>query len=202
MRITINGKLSKGVTPKDVALFIISELTTSGATGYFVEYAGNVFEEMSMEGRMTVCNLSIEMGARGGMIAPDHKTFEYIKNREFSPKGKDWTKAMNYWSTLKSDKDALFDKELLFDGDKIQPMITYGTNPGMGISISNGIPNAENQEGGVKTFRKSLQYMNYNEGESMLGKKIDFVFLGSCTNGRIEDFRAFTELVKGKKESS
>ena len=201
MRITINGKLSKGVTPKDVALFIISELTTSGATGYFVEYAGNVFEEMSMEGRMTVCNLSIEMGARGGMIAPDHKTFEYIKNREFSPKGKDWTKAMNYWSTLKSDKDALFDKELLFDGDKIQPMITYGTNPGMGISISNGIPNAENQEGGVKTFRKSLQYMNYNEGESMLGKKIDFVFLGSCTNGRIEDFRAFTEIVKGKKKA-
>ena len=150
---------------------------------------------------MTVCNLSIEMGARGGMIAPDHKTFEYIKNREFSPKGKDWTKAMNYWSTLKSDKDALFDKELLFDGDKIQPMITYGTNPGMGISISNGIPNAENQEGGVKTFRKSLQYMNYNEGESMLGKKIDFVFLGSCTNGRIEDFRAFTEIVKGKKKA-
>ena len=201
MRITINGKLSKGVTPKDVALFIISELTTSGATGYFVEYAGNVFEEMSMEGRMTVCNLSIEMGARGGMIAPDHKTFEYIKNKEFSPKGKDWIKAMNYWSTLKSDKDALFDKELLFDGDKIQPMITYGTNPGMGISISNGIPNAENQEGGIKTFRKSLQYMNYNEGESMLGKKIDFVFLGSCTNGRIEDFRAFTELVKGKKKA-
>ena len=202
MRITIDGKLSKGVTPKDVALFIISKLTTSGATGYFVEYAGNVFTEMSMEGRMTVCNLSIEMGARGGMIAPDQKTFEYIKDREFTPKGDDWSKAMKYWSTLKSDEDALFDKELVFDGNKIQPMITYGTNPGMGMSISNGIPNAESQDGGIKTYLKSLEYMNYNEGESMLGKKIDFVFLGSCTNGRIEDFRAFTEIVKGKKKAA
>ena len=202
MRITIDGKLSKGVTPKDVALFIISKLTTSGATGYFVEYAGNVFSEMSMEGRMTVCNLSIEMGARGGMIAPDQKTFEYIKDREFTPKGDDWSKAMKYWSTLKSDEDALFDKELVFDGNKIQPMITYGTNPGMGMSISNGIPSAESQDGGIKTYLKSLEYMNYNEGESMLGKKIDFVFLGSCTNGRIEDFRAFTEIVKGKKKAA
>ena len=201
MRITIDGELSKGVTPKDVALFIISKLTTSGATCYFVEYAGNVFNEMSMEGRMTVCNLSIEMGARGGMIAPDQKTFEYIKNREFTPKGNNWTKAMKYWSTLKSDEDAFFDKELVFDGNKIQPMITYGTNPGMGMSISNGIPNAKSQEGEVKTYLKSLRYMNYNEGESMLGKKIDFVFLGSCTNGRIEDFRAFTGIVKGKKKA-
>ena len=201
MRITIDGELSKGVTPKDVALFIISKLTTSGATGYFVEYAGNVFNEMSMEGRMTVCNLSIEMGARGGMIAPDQKTFEYIKNREFTPKGNNWTKAMKYWSTLKSDEDAFFGKELVFDGNKIQPMITYGTNPGMGMSISNGIPNAKSQEGEVKTYLKSLRYMNYNEGESMLGKKIDFVFLGSCTNGRIEDFRAFTGIVKGKKKA-
>ena len=202
MRITIDGKLSKGVTPKDVALFIISRLTTSGATGYFVEYAGNVFTEMSMEGRMTVCNLSIEMGARGGMIAPVKKTFEYIKNREFTPKGDNWNKAMEYWSTLKSDENAFFDKELVFDGNKIQPMITYGTNPGMGMSISNGIPKAESQEGGVKTYLKSLEYMNYNEGESMLGKKIDFVFLGRCTNGRIEDFRAFTEIVKGKKKAN
>ena len=160
MRITIDGKLSKGVTPKDVALFIISKLTTSGATGYFVEYAGNVFTEMSMEGRMTVCNLSIEMGARGGMIAPDQKTFEYIKDREFTPKGDDWSKAMKYWSTLKSDEDALFDKELVFDGNKIQPMITYGTNPGMGMSISNGIPNAESQDGGIKTYLKSLSLIH------------------------------------------
>ena len=201
MRININGKLSKGVTPKDVALFIIFKLTTSGATGYFVEYAGTIFSEMSIEGRMTVCNLSIEMGARGGMIAPDEKTFNYIRDREFTPNGKSWTKAMKYWSTLKSDKDAIFDKELVFDGNKIQPMITYGTNPGMGMSISSGIPKAENQEGGVKTYLKSLDYMNYNEGESMIGKKIDFVFLGSCTNGRIEDFRAFTDLVKGKKKA-
>ena len=201
MRITINGKLSKGVTPKDVALFIISKLSTSGATGYFVEYAGNIFTEMSMEGRMTVCNLSIEMGARGGMIAPDEKTFEYIRNREFSPKGNNWNKAMKYWSTLKSDKNAFFDKEIVFDGNIIQPMITYGTNPGMGMSISNGIPSAKSQEAGVKTYLKSLNYMNYKEGESMLGKKIDFVFLGSCTNGRIEDFRAFTDLVKGKKKA-
>tara|TARA_B100000780_G_scaffold277097_1_gene247047 strand:+ start:1585 stop:2979 length:1395 start_codon:yes stop_codon:yes gene_type:complete len=201
MRITINGKLSKGVTPKDVALFIISKLSTSGATGYFVEYAGNIFTEMSMEGRMTVCNLSIEMGARGGMIAPDEKTFEYIRNREFSPKGNNWNKAMKYWSTLKSDKNAFFDKEIVFDGNIIQPMITYGTNPGMGMSISNGIPSAKSQEGSVKTYLKSLNYMNYNEGERMLGKKIDFVFLGSCTNGRIEDFRAFTDLVKGKKKA-
>ena len=201
MRININGKLNKGVTPKDVALFIISKLTTSGATGYFVEYSGNVFKEMSMEGRMTVCNLSIEMGARGGMIAPDKKTFDYLKNREYSPKGESWKKAMRYWLKLKSDKNAIFDKELDFDGNTIEPMITYGTNPGMGMSISNGIPKTINQNSEAKTYNKSLEYMNFNEGESMLGKKIDFVFLGSCTNGRIEDFRAFTEIVKGKKKS-
>ena len=189
MRITVDGKLSKGVTSKDVALFIISKLSTSGATGYFVEYAGEVFTEMSIEGRMTVCNLSIEMGARGGMIAPDKKTFDYIKNREFTPKGKEWDKAMVYWSNLNTDENAVFDKELIFDGNSIQPMITYGTNPGMGISISKEIPKAENQDAGINTYKKSLDYMNYSEGESMIGKKIDFVFLGSCTNGRIEDFR-------------
>jgi len=202
MRITIDGKLSKGVTSKDVALFIISKLSTSGATGYFVEYAGEVFTEMSIEGRMTVCNLSIEMGARGGMIAPDKKTFDYIKNREFTPKGKDWDKAMVYWSNLNTDENAVFDKELIFDGNSIQPMITYGTNPGMGISISKEIPKAENQDAGINTYKKSLDYMNYSEGESMIGKKIDFVFLGSCTNGRIEDFREFAKIVKGRKKAS
>ena len=201
MRININGKLNKGVTAKDVALFIISKLTTSGATGYFVEYSGNVFKEMSMEGRMTVCNLSIEMGARGGMIEPDKKTFDYLKNREYSPKGENWKKAMRYWLKLRSDKNAIFDKELDFDGNTIEPMITYGTNPGIGMSISNGIPKTINQNSEAKTYNKSLEYMNFNEGESMLGKKIDFVFLGSCTNGRIEDFRVFTEIVKGKKKS-
>ena len=201
MRITVDGKLSKGVTPKDVALFIISQLSTSGATGYFVEYAGEVFKSFSMEGRMTVCNLSIEMGARGGIIAPDEKTFEYIKDREFTPKGKAWDKAMNYWSTLETDSDATFDKEYIFEGSTIEPMITYGTNPGMGMGISGGIPKAESLDGGVATYKKSLDYMGYKEGDSMIGKKIDFVFLGSCTNGRIEDFRAFTEIIEGRKKA-
>ncbi len=201
MRITIEGTLNHGVTPKDVALFIISKLTTSGATGYFVEYAGEVFRSLSMEGRMTVCNLSIEMGARGGMIAPDEKTFEYIKGREFTPEGAAWDKAMDYWETLHSDEGAVFDKEYVFDGSEIDPMITFGTNPGMGISITKAIPKAEELEGGASTYAKSLAYMGYNEGESMIGKPIDYVFIGSCTNGRIEDFRAFAGVVKGHKRA-
>ena len=201
MRITVDGKLSKGVTPKDVALFIISQLSTSGATGYFVEYAGQVFKSLSMEGRMTVCNLSIEMGARGGIIAPDEKTFKYIKDREFTPKEEAWDKAMNYWSTLETDSDATFDKEYFFEGNTIEPMITYGTNPGMGMGINGNIPTAESLDGGLATYKKSLDYMGYKEGDSMIGKKIDFVFLGSCTNGRIEDFRAFTEIIKGRKKA-
>ena len=201
MRITVNGSLSKGVTPKDVALFIISKLSTSGATGYFVEYAGDVFKSLSMEGRMTVCNLSIEMGARGGIIAPDEKTFDYIKDREFTPKGAAWDKAMAYWDTLKTDADATFDKEYTFEGSTIEPMITYGTNPGMGMGIAEGIPTADSVDGGVSTYKKSLDYMGYKEGDSMLGKKIDFVFLGSCTNGRIEDFRAFTEIIEGRQKA-
>jgi len=201
MRITINGELQRGVTPKDVALFIISKLSTSGATGHFVEYNGDIFTNMTMEGRMTVCNLSIEMGARGGMIAPDKKTFNYIREREFTPKGSKWDKAMDYWKNLYTDKDAEFDKEFFFDGIEIEPMITYGTNPGMAIGISKEIPIAESIDGGIATYKKSLDYMGYSEGERMIGKKIDFVFLGSCTNGRIEDFRAFTKVVKGKKKS-
>lgn len=201
MRININGALSFGVTPKDVALYIISKLTTSGATGYFVEYAGDVFKNMSMEGRMTVCNLSIEMGARGGMIAPDQKTFDYVKGREFAPKGAAWDRAMAYWETLYSEPNAEFDKELNFDAADIEPMITYGTNPGMGTGISNGIPMANAVEGGAATYQKSLAYMDFNEGEAIKGKPIDFVFLGSCTNGRIEDFRAFASIVKGRKKA-
>ena len=201
MRINIDGALQTGVTPKDVALFIISQLTTSGATGYFVEYAGEVFRNMTMEGRMTVCNLSIEMGARGGMIAPDDKTFEYIKGREFTPKGEDWDKAKKYWDTLKTDEDAVFDKEYHFDGSAIEPMITYGTNPGMGMGISNSIPSAEQVEGGKETYKKSLNYMDFNEGEEMIGKPIDYVFVGSCTNGRIEDFRAFASIVQGRRKA-
>jgi len=199
MRITVDGALQKGVSPKDVALFIISQLSTSGATGYFVEYAGSTFRDMSMEGRMTVCNLSIEMGARGGMIAPDQKTFEYIQGREFTPKGNDWDTAMNYWSTLHTDEGAAFDKEFFFDGSSIEPMITFGTNPGMGIGIQKSIPQAENS--GKATYEKSLNYMGFSQGDEMIGKKIDFVFLGSCTNGRIEDFRAFSEIVKGRKKA-
>jgi len=201
MRISIDGSLNHGVTPKDVALFIISKLTTSGATGYFVEYAGEVFEQLSMEGRMTVCNLSIEMGARGGMIAPDKKTFDYIKGREFTPQGTNWDKAMAYWETLYTDEGATFDKELTFDGTEIDPMITFGTNPGMGMSITKAIPTADSVQGGAATYKKSLDYMGFAEGESMIGKPIDFVFIGSCTNGRIEDFRAFASIVKGNKRA-
>ncbi len=201
MRINVNGQLGKGVTPKDVALYIISQLTTSGATGYFVEYAGDVFENMTMEGRMTVCNLSIEMGARGGMIAPDETTFAYLKDKPLSPKGDAWNEAVAQWKTLKTDADATFDKELTFSASDIEPMITYGTNPGMGMGISKNIPNAEALEGGVATYKKSLDYMGYEENDAMIGKKIDYVFLGSCTNGRIEDFRAFASIVKGRKKA-
>lgn len=201
MRINVNGQLGKGVTPKDVALYIISKLTTSGATGYFVEYAGDVFENMTMEGRMTVCNLSIEMGARGGMIAPDETTFAYLKDKPLSLKGDAWDKAVAHWKTLKTDVGATFDKELTFSASDIEPMITYGTNPGMGMGISKNIPNAEAVEGGVATYKKSLDYMGYEENDQMIGKKIDYVFLGSCTNGRIEDFRAFASIVKGRKKA-
>ena len=201
MRINIVGKLQNAVTPKDIALFMIAKLTTSGATGYFIEYAGNIFKNMTIEGRMTVCNLSIEMGARGGMIAPDQKTFDYIEGRNFTPKGSHWNKAMCYWKTLKTDDDAQFDKEFTFDAKEIEPMITYGTNPGMGIGISKNIPFANSLNGSNKTFKKSLSYMNFNENEPMIGKKIDYVFVGSCTNGRIEDFRDFATVVKGKQKS-
>ena len=201
MRINVDGKLSPNVTPKDVAIYIISELSSSGATGYFVEYAGSVFKNMSMEGRMTVCNLSIEMGARGGMIAPDDKTFDYIEGREYAPKGDEWTKAVNYWKTLKTDKDAIFDKEYNFKADEIEPMITYGTNPGMAIPISKSIPKADKSESKL-SYQKALDYMEFKEGDRMIGKKIDYVFLGSCTNGRIEDFRTFASIIKGRKKSS
>ena len=196
MRITVNGFLQKGVSPKDVALYIISQLTTSGATGYFIEYAGEVFSNMTMEGRMTVCNMSIEMGARGGMIAPDEKTYSYLKNRTFAPRNKDWDNAMKYWTNLSSDKEAQFDKELIFDGFEITPMITFGTNPGMGVGIDETIPNRPSS-----SFQKSMNYMNFKAGEKMLGKKIDYAFLGSCTNGRLEDFEDFAQIVKGNKKS-
>ena len=197
MRITIDGELGKGVTAKDMALYMMSKMTTSGATGYFVEYAGSAVRNLTMEGRLTLCNLSIEMGARGGMVAPDETTFEYIKGREYAPKGEAWEKALAYWKTLKSDDDAIFDKEVRYDAADIQPMITYGTNPGMGMGITQQIPASD----GTASFEKSLNYMGFEAGECLLGKQIDYVFLGACTNGRIEDFRAFASIVKGHRKA-
>lgn len=202
MRITFEGKLKNNVTAKDLALYMISKLTTSGATGYFVEYAGDTISNLSMEERMTLCNLSIEMGARGGLIQPDQTTFNYVNGREFAPKGEEWIQKLNYWKTLKSDKNAIFDKELSFDATKIPPMITYGTNPGMGMGVNDTIPTLDSIETeGRASFQKSLDYMGFKAGEKLIGKPIDYVFLGSCTNGRIEDFRTFANYVKGKKKA-
>lgn len=201
MRITIHGVLQKGVTAKDVALYLMSKLTTSGATGYFVEYAGSTVKAMSMEGRLTLCNLSIEMGARGGLIAPDTTTFNYIKGREFAPKGEDWDKAVEYWKTLKSGPDAVFDKELTFDAADIEPRITYGTNPGMGIGITEEIPLITNPSPQTTGLEKALNYMGFKPGQKLLGTKVDYVFLGACTNGRIEDFRAFASIVAGRQKA-
>ena len=202
MRITVDGELGKGVTAKDVALYMMSKMTTSGATGYFVEYAGSAIRNLTMVGRLTLCNLSIDMGARGGMVAPDEVTFEYIKGRESAPQGEAWDKALAYWKTLKSDDDAVFDKEVRFEAADIEPMITYGTNPGMGMGITQHIPTMEGMsEAAQVSFKKSMEYMGFQPGESLLGKKIDYVFLGACTNGRIEDFRAFASIVKGRKKA-
>lgn len=202
MRISIHGSLNKGVTAKDVALYLMSQLTTSGATGYFVEYSGQAVREMSMEGRLTLCNLSIEMGARGGFVAPDETTFAYIQGKEYAPKGEEWNQALAYWKTLKSGDDAVFDKELEFRASDIEPRITYGTNPGMGIGITEHIPTlSEISDAGKASFQKSLDYMGFHPGEKLLGHPIDYVFLGACTNGRIEDFRAFASLVAGKHKA-
>lgn len=192
MRITVDGHLGPGVTAKDVALYIIARMTTSGATGYFVEYAGEVIRAMTMEERMTLCNLSIEMGARGGMIAPDETTFAYLNGRDFAPKGEDWEKAVAYWRTLKSDDDAVFDREMHFDAADIEPRVTYGTNPGMGIGISECVPDAD---------RHALEYMGFEAGKPIAGTPVDYVFVGSCTNGRYEDFRLFADLVRGCKKA-
>ena len=202
MRISVNGRLGKGVTAKDMALYIISKMTTGGATGYFVEYAGSAVRALSMEGRLTLCNLSIEMGARGGMVAPDETTFAYLKGREYAPKGDAWEKALAYWQTLPTDEGAVFDKEIVFDAADIEPMVTYGTNPGMGMGIDGHIPALESVDvAGRISYQKSLDYMGFQPGEQLVGKKIDYVFLGSCTNGRIEDFRLFANYVKGKRKA-
>lgn len=177
-------------------------MTTSGATGYFVEYAGEAIRSLTMEGRLTLCNLSIEMGARGGMIAPDEVTFEYIKGREYAPQGEEWDKALAYWKTLRSDDDAVFDKEVRYVAEDIQPMITYGTNPGMGMAVTGTIPVTDGMDKmEEESFLKSMKYMGFAPGDAMIGKRVDYVFLGACTNGRIEDFRAFASVVKGRKKA-
>jgi len=196
MRVNVSGKLNQNVSPKDVILYIISKVGTDAGTGYFCEYSGNIFEEMSMEGRMTVCNMSIEMGARGGMIAPDETTFEYVKNRKYAPKDEEFTKKVNYWQTLKTDEDAVFDLEYHFDAEDIQPMVTYGTNPGMGISIFDAVPKAESE-----SENKALNYMGLISGQKISEVPVTYVFIGSCTNARIEDFRSAAQYIKGKRKA-
>ena len=202
MRINVEGELKAGVCSKDIILYIISKLGTGGGTGYFVEFAGSAIRSLSMEARMTICNMSIEMGARGGMIAPDETTFEYFRGREFAPQGEAWDKAVKEWSNLRSGDDAVFDKEVTFRAEDIEPMITYGTNPGMGIAVNCKIPSSEGMDSASKvSYAKALDYMGFAEGESMAGKSIDYVFVGSCTNGRIEDLRAFANFVKGRRKA-
>jgi 3-isopropylmalate/(R)-2-methylmalate dehydratase large subunit len=202
MRITVDGTLQRGVTAKDVALYVIAKMTTSGATGYFVEYAGEVVRNMSMEARMTLCNLSIEMGARGGMVAPDDTTFAYIKGRPFAPAGAKWDEAVAYWRTLPSDADAYFDAEVHFDAADIEPRVTYGTNPGMGIGITEAVPINPGKNDAERTgYAKAIGYMGFSEGKKLIGTPVDYVFVGSCTNGRFEDFRLFADLVKGKHKA-
>lgn len=202
MRINVEGKLNKGVVSKDIVLYILAKITASGATGYAVEFAGSAIRSLSMEARMTICNMSIEMGGRCGLIAPDETTFNYMKGRLFAPANKQWEKKMIEWSTLYSDADARFDKEIYIKAEDIEPMITYGTNPGMGIGVTGSIPaEAEMEENERPSFVKSLQYMGLQPGANIKGKKVDYVFIGSCTNSRIEDLRMVASFVKGKKKA-
>ena len=202
LRINIEGKLGPNVTAKDVALYIMAQMTTSGATGYAVEYAGSTIRNMSMEGRLTLSNLSIEMGSRAGLIAPDETTFAYLKDREYAPKGEEWDKAVNEWRNLKTDEDAVFDKEVTYRAEDISPRITYGTNPGAGIAIDGDIPSLDQiPEEEKDQFNAMLEYMRFKPGQKLEGVPVDYCFLGACTNGRIEDFRAFASVVKGRKKA-
>ncbi len=198
MRINLDGELDKGVLSKDLILYLLSKLGTGGATGHFIEYAGSAISALSMEARMTVCNMSIELGARGGMIAPDEKTFEYIKGRTFSPSGSAFHEAVEKWKNLFSDEDAEFDKEYSFDANEIEPMLTYGTNPGMGIKVTELVPSQSDHEN-ESSFKKALEYMGLKPGQNLSEMQIEHVFIGSCTNSRIEDLRLVAEFVKGKK---
>ncbi|GAB4400363.1 MAG: 3-isopropylmalate dehydratase large subunit [Microscillaceae bacterium] len=202
MKIEINGVLRPGVTSKDLILYIISQIGVAGGTGYFVEYAGEAIRSLSMEARMTICNMSIEMGARGGLIAPDETTFAYVQGREFAPQGAHWDKALAYWKTLPSDEGAVYDQVLTYQAEAIEPMITYGTNPGMGIGITGHIPQAQSlPPSEAAQLKKSLAYMQLQEGQKLLGQTIDYVFIGSCTNSRMEDLRLVADLVKGKQKA-
>src|SRR5690606_11346002 len=203
MRIEINGKLGKGVVSKDIILYIISRITAGGATGYFVEYAGEAIRNLSMEARMTICNMSIEMGARGGVIAPDETTFEYIRGRKYAPQGEAFDKLAEEWRLLGTDEGAIYDKVLTYDAAAIAPMITYGTNPGMGIKVTDHSPTLEQliAHNAQTAFRKSLEYMGLEAGSALLGKPVDYVFIGSCTNARIEDLRMVADIVKGKTKA-
>ncbi len=202
MRINVEGELNPGVLSKDIILHIISLISASGATGYFVEYAGSAIRNLSMEGRMTICNMSIEMGARGGLIAPDETTFAYVKGRKFAPEGEAWEKKLAYWKTLKSDEDAVFDMELHINAADIEPMVTYGTNPGMGVGVSKKIPALESMDQSEQpNFVKALNYMGLEAGSAIKGRKIDYIFIGSCTNSRIEDLRLVAGFVQGKKKA-
>lgn len=202
MRISVEGELSEGVTAKDVILYIIAKITASGGTGYFIEYAGSAIKNLSMEGRMTICNMSIESGARGGLIAPDQTTFDYVKDREFAPKGEAFDLAVEKWKELKSDENAVFDMELVYDADDIEPMITYGTNPGMGAKIKDHIPAVEEMDvANRESYKKALAYMGFEPGSPIEGREVDFVFVGSCTNGRIEDLREVAKFVKGRRKA-
>ena len=202
MRINIEGTLQPGVTAKDIALYIMAQMTTSGATGYAVEYAGSTIRNLSMEGRLTLSNLSIEMGSRAGIIAPDETTFAYLKGREYAPKGEAWDKAVEAWKQLRSDDDAVFDKEVTYQAEDIAPRITYGTNPGAGIAVDECVPTLDGlSESEQAQLKVQLDYMQFQPGEKLEGKPVDYVFLGACTNGRIEDFRAFASIVKGKKKA-
>ena len=203
MRINVEGQLNPGVCSKDIILYLISKLGTGGGTGHFIEFAGSAIRSLSMEARMTICNMSIEMGARGGMIAPDETTFAYLKGREYAPQGTEWDKSVAQWKQLYSDPDAIFDKEVTFDAADIYPMITYGTNTGMGIALTHSIPEvSEIEETSRPSFLKALEYMDFKPGEKLLGKPVDYVFVGSCTNGRIEDLRVFADYVKGKQKAA
>lgn len=202
LKLQVDGCLQKGTTAKDIILYIISQLSSSGCTGYFVEYCGSLIRSLSMEARMTICNMSIEMGARGGLIVPDDNTFEYIYGREFAPKGKQWEKALTYWKSLSSDSEATYDKEIYFSGEDIIPMITFGTNPGMGIPINVQVPSESTYRGSAKELKSALDYMGLQQDQTLLGKPIDYVFIGSCTNSRIEDLRLIAKNIKGTKKAA